>query len=135
MARTVLQNNKGVTIIETMVSLLILLVVSLALMKTSILGMQTNVRNALRTEATDVIEKRISQLRSLPFPVSPATNELTAIVNTLDSKETRTFRGYSVTFTQYRTVTDLNADTKQLTISTSYIISGQTITTSVTTIL
>lgn len=135
MARTVSFNNKGVTLIEMMISLVILLVVSLALMRTSTLGLKTNVQNALRDEAVNIAEMRVNQLRDVPFPTPPVISDLTATVNALDPLVTRTFRGFTTTYTPTRTVTDLNADSKQITISVSWIYSGQTSTHTVTTIL
>jgi len=135
MAQTVLFNNKGMTIIETIISIGILIVVSFALMKTSILGMKTNMQNALRDEAVNIVEMRIDQLRNMPFPTPPATNDLTATINALDTQVTRTFRGFTTTYTPTRTVTDLNADSKQITMSVSWVYSGQPFTHTVTTIL
>lgn len=135
MAQTVLFNNKGMTIIETLISIVILIIVSFALMKTSILGMKTNLQNSLRDEAVNIVEMRIDQLRNMPFPIPPATNNLTATINAPDPQVTRTFRGFTTTYTPTRTVTDLNADSKQITMSVSWVYSGQTFTHAVTTIL
>ena len=123
------------TIIEMLISIVILIVVSLALMKTSVLGIKTNVQNSLRDEAVNIVEMRMDQLRNVPFPTPPATNDLTATVNAPDPQVTRTFRGFIATYTPTRTVTDLNADSKQLTVSVSWVYSGQTFTHTVTTIL
>ncbi len=133
--QTAMFNNKGVTLIEMMISLVILLVVSLALMQTSILGMKTNAQNVVRDEAVNVAEMRINQLRSLPFPVAPAINDLTATINALDTQQTRTFRGFTTTYAPSRTVTDLNADSKQITISVSWTYGGRAFSHTVTTIM
>jgi type II secretory pathway pseudopilin PulG len=125
------------TIIETMISIVILMVVSLALMKTSLLGMKTNVQNALRDEAVNIVEMRIDQLRNLPFPVAPAINDLTATVDAVEAPVTRTLRAFTTTYTPTRTIADLDlsADSKQITMSVSWVYSGQTFTHAVTTIL
>jgi type IV pilus assembly protein PilV len=60
-------NKKGVTLIEMMIALVILLVVSLALMQTAIIGMNVNLQNILRDEAVNIAEMRMNQLRSLPY--------------------------------------------------------------------
>jgi len=135
MERIALFNKKGMTLIEVMVSLVIILIVSLALMQTSILGIKTNLRNALRDEAVNVAEMRMNQLRSLPFPTSPATNDLTATVNAPGPAVPRQFRGFTATFEQARTVTDINAESKQITMSVSWLYSGQTFTHTITTIM
>ena len=134
-AQNVLSSNKGMTLIEAMISIVILLVVSLALMKTSILGTKTNMQNALRDEAVNIVDMRIDQLRNVPFPTPPATNDLTAIINATEPPEPRRFRAFSVNYNPTRTVADINADSKQVTMSVSWIYSGQTFTHTVTTIM
>jgi len=136
MAHSVLLNKKGVTLIEMMISLVILLIVSLALMQTSLLGMKTNVQNAVRDEAVNITEMRMNQLRSLSFPVPDGpTNDLTATTNALDTAVTRTFRGFTATYTPRRTVTDLNEESKQITVSVSWLFGGKSYTHTVTTIM
>jgi prepilin-type N-terminal cleavage/methylation domain-containing protein len=135
MERPVLSNSKGVTLVEMMVALVILLFVSLALMQTSLMSMRTNLQNALRDEAVNIADMRINQLQSLPFPDPPATNALTATVNTPETPIQRNLRGFTATYTPTRTVADINATTKQITISVAWVYRGQTFTHAMTTIL
>ncbi len=62
----VLYNKRGMTLIEVMIALMILMVVSMALLQTALLGMKENLRNAIRDEAVNVAEQRMNELRSTP---------------------------------------------------------------------
>ncbi len=63
-------NNKGMTLIEVMISLLLFLIVSLALLQTSVLTVDQNMRDTLRDEAVRVAETRMSEARALCFTTS-----------------------------------------------------------------
>jgi type IV pilus assembly protein PilV len=102
---TVLLNKKGMTLIEIMIALVILLISSLALMKTASLGITMNVQNALRDEAVNVAEIEMNDLRSRPFD-----NIASAATTTVVS---RNFRGFTVDYTVMPTVTDINASSQQ----------------------
>jgi prepilin-type N-terminal cleavage/methylation domain-containing protein len=126
MDRLVLFNKKGVTLIEMMIALVILLIVSLAFMQTALLGTSTNVKNQLRDEAVNITEMRMDQLRSLPFTdlstspylVAPGNSPAEAVVQ-------RNFRGFSIDYTPTRTITDINGDTKQIKVTVTWNYRGQ----------
>jgi len=101
----VLLNNKGMTLIEIMIALVILLISSLALMQTASLGITMNVQNVLRDEAVNVAEIEMNDLRSRPFD-----NIASAATTTVVS---RNFRGFTVDYTVTPTVTDINASSQQ----------------------
>lgn len=136
MERLVLLNKKGVTLIELMVSLVILLVVSLAFMQTALLGTSTNVANQIRDEAVTVAEMRMNQLRSLPFTdtttnpylVAPGNNPVEVVVQ-------RKFRGFSVNYTPTRTITNISTDAKQITVTVSWSYRGKTYSHGIMTIM
>jgi type IV pilus assembly protein PilV len=134
MERLVLLNKKGVTLVEMLIALVILLIVSLALMQTALLGISTNVKNQLRDEAVAVAEMRMNELRSLPFPVLPATNDLTEGVYP-ETGIPRSFRGFSITFTPTRTVSVINANSRQITVDVAWSYKGQSYTHGITTIM
>ena len=135
MERVVLFNRKGVTLIELMVSLVILLIVSLALIKTQSLGLSTNVKNQLRDEAVNIAEMRMNQLRSLPFTDTLIHADLTATAGVTEVAVRRNFRGFFIDFTPRRTITNISTDAKQITITVSWIYSGQTNTHGIMTIM
>lgn len=60
-------NKAGVTLVEVMIALLILLLVFIGLLQAALLGIDHNMRNVLRDEATKIATMRMEQARSLPF--------------------------------------------------------------------
>jgi len=127
MERIAIFNKKGVTLIEMMIALVILLVVSLALMQTALIGIKANLQNTLRDEAVSVAEMRINQLRSLPFDsISTAPAE---------AEVTRNFRGFTQIYTPTRTIDDINANSKQISILVSWTYRGKDYSHGVTTIV
>ncbi len=50
-----------------MIALVILMVVSLALMQTALLGIRENLRNAMRDEAVNIADQRMNELRNTDF--------------------------------------------------------------------
>ena len=67
MRLTAYPNSKGVTLVEVMISLVILLLVSLALMQTALVSIDANMNNVLRDEAVSIAEQRMNEVRSVPF--------------------------------------------------------------------
>jgi prepilin-type N-terminal cleavage/methylation domain-containing protein len=136
MERLVLFNKKGVSLIEMMIALVILLVVSLALMQTALLGTSTNVKNQLRDEAVNIAEMRMNQLRSLPFTELNTSDYLKAPGDTpAETVVQRNFRGFSIDYTPARTISDISTDTKQVTIMISWSYRGQAYTHGITSIM
>lgn len=133
--RPALLNKKGVTLIELMVSLVILLIVSLALMQTSLLGISTNVKNQIRDEAVNIAEMRMIGLRSLPFTDTLTHADLTATAGVNETPVPRKFRGFSIDFTPRRTITNISTDTKQITVTVTWNYRGQANTHGVTSIM
>ena len=63
----VLLNRKGLTLVEVMIALVVLLLVSLALMQTALVSIDANMTNILRNEAVGIAEMRMDEARNLPF--------------------------------------------------------------------
>jgi Tfp pilus assembly protein PilV len=112
MAQTVIRNNRGITLIEVLISFVLVTVTSLALIQSALVAMKTNVVNELRNEAVKVAEQRMNELRNTPFPVPPGTNDLTATppLGVQDAVVTRNVRATSCDFTPLRKVTDVDVD-------------------------
>ena len=70
--QTVSRNNRGLTLVEILVALVITLVVFLGLMQTAMLSMDVNTNNQLREEAVSIAERRIRELRDLSAANLPA---------------------------------------------------------------
>lgn len=127
MERTVITNKKGMTLIEIMFALVILLIASLALMQTALLGISMNVQNAIRDEAVNVAENEMNDLRSLPYDSID-----TAATATVAS---RNFRGFAVNYDVLPQVVNINPNSKQISISIAWSYRGKAYTHGITTIL
>jgi type II secretory pathway pseudopilin PulG len=66
MERTVLKTDKGLTLVEVLLSTVITLVLFLALMQSALLSIEMNTKNSLRTEAVGIAEERMRIARNLP---------------------------------------------------------------------
>ena len=64
---TVLQNKKGVTLVEVMIALVILLVVFMGLIQASLLSVENTAMNVLRDEAVRLAGDTVTALRTGPF--------------------------------------------------------------------
>lgn len=92
-------NNKGVTLVEVMISLVIFLIVFMGLMQTALLSIDGNVRNVERDEAIMIANGELDNLKNVPF------NTLTAGTNC--RTVSRDFRNISKQFNLCDTITDL----------------------------
>lgn len=140
MERIAMLNNKGVTLIEMMISLVIVMIVSLALMQTALVGMNMNVRNSMRDEAVNVAEGRINELRSLPFTEKLTSGDLAAGVMVLPAVS-KNLRSTTIDYIPTQTIADIKtafeieANAKQITISVDWTYRGNSYTHSVTSIM
>lgn len=129
MERIVLRNKKGMSLIEVMIALVILLFVSLAVMKTALVGMSTNLQNSMRDEAVNVVDLRMNELRDTNF-------DLISLGTATETDIPRDFRGaLGVPYHPTRTVASINANTKQISMSVVWTYRGINYTHSVTTIM
>lgn len=67
MSNKKLGNNKGVTLVEMLIALVVLLIVFMGLLQATLLTMQTNVKNSLRDDAVRVLSDRLAVLRGVPY--------------------------------------------------------------------
>ncbi|MDA8424266.1 MAG: prepilin-type N-terminal cleavage/methylation domain-containing protein [Nitrospiraceae bacterium] len=113
MARPVFRDNRGMTLIEVLIAFVLVAITAAALMKTTLLAMNVNVINEMRDEAVNVAEQQMNDLRNTPF-VSLSTGTEPPI--------TRSIRGITCSYSPQVTVTDINDQSKEvsLTISWSY---------------
>ncbi len=141
MGRTVLHNKNGMTLIEVLIALLILMVVALAVMQTALVSINTNLQNSLRDEAVNVADLRMDELRSLATGTlfdgsgNPANNDLTIVNKYTEPVIPRNIRAASINYQPYRTVSAIDADTKQVTMEVDWSFRGQKYMHSVTTIV
>ncbi|MBF0540295.1 MAG: prepilin-type N-terminal cleavage/methylation domain-containing protein [Nitrospirae bacterium] len=145
-ATSALQNNKGLSLIEVIVSLLIMTVMLLGLCQTIVVSISTNMQNVFRNEAVNVAEARMNGvlidtlgtahdgLRNIPYANIPAAAGAFNV--------TRTFRGsaamtYTVT-TIATSITDVVTSTisaYQITVSITWSYKGLTYTHSTMTVI
>jgi prepilin-type N-terminal cleavage/methylation domain-containing protein len=133
MQRIVLLDKKGVSLVEMMIALVVLLLVFLALMQTALLSINANMNNLLRDEAVSIAEQHMIFIRNMPFDNVTATGfvpDARAEIN-----DTRNFRSFSITFIPQRRVTDQGLDNKQVDITVSWTWKGETFTHSINAVL
>lgn len=129
MERSVNQSERGMTLIEVMIAMMILMIVSLALMRTALLGMQVNMENSLRDEASSVIDQTMNPILNTPFDNLPTS------LTTTTSTVVRSIRKTQVTYAMVNTITPLGVENKQVSVSASWTYKGKPQTYNVTTIL
>lgn len=130
-----MRNNKGLTLVEILIALVITLIVFLGLMQTALLSIDVNTTNLLREEAISIAEERMRELRDLSFA------SLTPGAWTIEPV-TRDFRNFPVNYTRTVTVTDIGTgtDAKQINVLVTWewkektVASGNPYTHSITTI-
>ena len=83
-------NKEGVSLVEVMIALVVMLLVFFALMQTALVGIDSNTRNSLRNEAVNIAEQRMNEVRNAPFAsvksdvYSPAS-DLDSTCNRIDN--------------------------------------------------
>jgi type IV pilus assembly protein PilV len=114
MLQTVLLNKKGLTLVEVMIALVVLLLVFLALMQTALVSIDSNMVNALRDEAVNIAEEKMNEARNTSFTALAA-------VTTDVSPPPKSLRNIAAfTYTATRTVSDISANSKQVVISVTW---------------
>lgn len=66
-AESAMLSRKGMTLVEVLVALVVLLFVSLALMQTALLSIDANMKDSVRDEEVKVAEMRMSDARNLAW--------------------------------------------------------------------
>ncbi len=124
------RNRRGVTLVEVMIALVVLLIVFMGLMQVSIVAIQGNMKNVLRDEAVRLTADRMNRLRSVSFDHA----DLTATAGTNDPVDNRAVRATTVGFTVRRIIADIDANHKQVTLTTTWAWQGENFTHSISTI-
>jgi len=115
MLQTVLLNKKGLTLVEVMIALVVLLLVFLALMQTALVSIDSNMINALRDEAVNIAEEKMNDERNKTFDSIIPSAAPEAV-----SRSIRNIPSAKLNYKAARTVTLLNADSKQVTITVTW---------------
>lgn len=120
------QNNKhssrGVSLVEVMIALVVLLVVFMGLIQASLLSIEYNVRNEIRDEAVRVASEAMAQSRR-EFSTLTDTATDCAPLAPVD----RTIRNQTIAFSRCRVVKDLDtsASNKQVTVTVTWKYRGE----------
>lgn len=118
MQRTVLRNNRGMTLIEVMVAMLILMIASMAIMQTAVVAYQNNARNIIRDEAVRIADEQINEQLNRPFDSLLSGTSPSVTLN-------RTVRNYQVGYTVTTTVVAIgSSDTKQIEVLVAWAFRG-----------
>lgn len=116
----VITNKKGLTLVEVLIALVVLLLVSLAMMQTALVSIDSNMINVLRNEAVSIAEMRMNQVRNTPFAILVAgttpTIERRPMRNVKDPADpTQDFPFFVST-----TIADINVDNKRIDITVTW---------------
>jgi type IV pilus assembly protein PilV len=133
MAHSVKLDNKGMSFLEVMIATVFLMIVSLALVQTSLLGFQENLRNTLREEAVRIADQKIGELRARAYTQTFTDPLLNATATT--ATVTRNLRSFQKDYSVTTTITDLSTDNKQITVEVKWNYKGPTFIHSTTVIL
>ncbi len=108
-------DNRGMTLIEVMIALMLLAITSLALIQSALVAMNINVTNELRDEAVSVAEQRMNELRNTPFT---AADMLVTPPTGVDENITRSIRSNpTFSFTINRMISQVNTDNRQVSLT------------------
>jgi type IV pilus assembly protein PilV len=101
MVRPAMKDNTGMTLVEVLVSLVIVFVVFLGLSASGLVVLNENIKNEMRDEAVNVAEMEMQNVRNIPFTT---INDNTHLVN-------RQIRNVTVGYNVARTVANPDGTT------------------------
>ena len=106
--RTVNQKNRGFTLIEVLVAILILFISMMAVLHALGLSVEHNMKNIIMDEAVRISEQRMNELRNMPVT--------TLVSSTSSTKLTisRNFRNITIDYTVNWIVENLSADSRAI---------------------
>ncbi|MBF0339263.1 MAG: prepilin-type N-terminal cleavage/methylation domain-containing protein [Nitrospirae bacterium] len=125
-------NDKGFTLVEALVSMVILLFVMVALLQTVTVASNVTYKNELRDEVTKIVKEELEATRDANFDgVLTGTCEKCTSPNTY----TRQFKNASINFGIVKTVTVLDANNKRVDITVTWVFKGETMNYTVNTLI
>jgi prepilin-type N-terminal cleavage/methylation domain-containing protein len=107
--RPVLKNDAGMTLIEVLISLVIVFIIFLGISAGGIFVLNENIKNSLRDEAVSVADADLQTVRNMPFP--PLDNTYHVFWQ---------IRGLNVDYTVARTVGFLDTQNRQVTVDVGW---------------
>lgn len=100
---------KGFSLVEVMIALVVVLLVSLAMMQTALVSIDSNMLNVLRDEAVSIAEERMSMNRNLALSATDFDGLLPEGPLTNDPRYRRNVRNVGLQYTVMRTVNNYPA--------------------------
>ncbi len=125
------RDNKGMTLIEVMIALMLFMITFMALIQTVVVATNTNVINELRDDAVNVAEQRMNELRNTPFTAPDM--QVGGVVT--EPTITRNVRAVTCAFQPYRTVTQVNDNTRQVNLRITWSYRGMNYEHNVSTVM
>jgi prepilin-type N-terminal cleavage/methylation domain-containing protein len=127
------RNNRGVTLVELMIALVILLIVFMGLIQATMYSMQSSMKNVLRDEAVRITSDRLARLKSAAFTDALLTStggatvddDLNAVTAGVQSWSTMNVRNAVVPFHFQKIVDDIDTNHKRISLSTSWVWQGE----------
>ena len=113
MARSARKNERGLTLLETVVALGIIFIVFLGLTDAGLLVVEYNIRNTIRDEGVSVAESEMASVRNIPFAALTVGVTARPVVS-------QNIRGLTVNYTPSWTITTLNADNLQVVVNVGW---------------
>lgn len=135
MARSARKNERGLTLIETVVALAIVFIVFLGLTEAGLLVLDHNINNTIRDEGVSVTEIEMSTVRQTPFSTLFAMPEGAPQPSLNGAVVSRQIRGLTVDYAPTWTLTHLNADTLQVVVGVGWTRRGRAYSHQATTIV
>lgn len=121
-------NNQGFTLVEFLISIVILTVVLLALLETVNLSIAHNMKNQLRNQAVMVTDEKMNTEKLKPFDaISSGTTKVYTDTYRIGLAQ----KNYSST----KTITTISSQTKSININVSWYYKGQRYTHSIITLV
>ena len=151
--RVAILNKTGLTLVEVMIALVIVLLVFLALMQTALVSIDSNMRNILRDEATNIAEQRMNEARNLQF--TQTVDNLVSDAGSLSAdgcvsadcptgfsttgdcvpRNVRSISGFKFCTNRTAVLNSTNTDVNQVTITVGWKWKGEDYTHSISTIV
>lgn len=118
MAARVSKSDRGFTLVEVLVSLVIVFIVFVGIGLTGLFTLEQNIVNEARDEAVRIAQMETSQARAIPFSALDAWG---AAGTTYDVR----IRGLTVRYTVARSVVVLNATNRQVAVTVTWPRNGR----------
>jgi prepilin-type N-terminal cleavage/methylation domain-containing protein len=108
-----LKNNRGMTLVEVLVSMAIVFIIFLGMSSAGLVVLDQNVKNSQRDEAVSVAEMEMQRVRNTPFSVLTLASDNVSV--SIDNVS-RQMRGLNMNYGVWRTVKHLDVNNLQVSI-------------------